>query len=169
MSREHDDEDSYGLFGHHDAKFNAEQVLRNLILIQEHYAVDSCSDCLSKHWNLVLAYAEEGLTLDNYKEVKDLLEKATKIANRHLKIIIECSTENKCRVKNDDDMMRMLQEVRSLRKEISMRIYGLVGDVTHDAFDVRDARGKMMGLVLHDEMVNGMAGDIDEHIHLEER
>jgi hypothetical protein len=118
---------------------------------------------------MVLAYAQEGLTLDKYQAVNDLLDKTIDVGNRHFGIIVSCAVKNVCKVKNDADMMRMLQEVRSLRKEISMRIYGLVGDVTHDAFDVRDARGKMMGLVLHDEMVNGMAGDIDEHIHLEER
>lgn len=156
----HHDDESYGMFGHHDAKFNAEQILRNLMLIQYHYSADPCSDCLSKHWNLVLAYAEEGMTLDNYKEVTDLLDKALVVGNRHLKIILECTVGNKCKVKSNDDLMRMLQEVRSLRKEISVRIYGLVGDVTHDAFD-HDT--KAIGVDIHDDI----ADVIDEHIPLD--
>jgi hypothetical protein len=127
------------MYGHHDARYNAEQILRNLMLIQDHYSSDPCADCLTKHWNLVMAYAEEGLTLDNYKKVADLLNGALEVGHRHFKVIVDCAVGGQCRVKKQEDLMKMLQEVRSLRKEISVRIYGLVGDVTHDAFDRHEA------------------------------
>jgi hypothetical protein len=170
MAHKHShEEEEGGMFGHHDARYNAEQILRNLLLIQDHYSTDPCADCLTKHWSLVLAYADEGLTLDNNKAVRDLLERTAEIGNRHFNTIVSCAVKNVCKVRNHDDLMEMLQEVRSLRKEISMRIYGLVGDVTHDAFD--SDYTKALGANLHDtaddigdDMHGTMYDDENEHV-----
>lgn len=131
----HAHEHEAGMFQHHQTEYNVEKIVRNLLLIQDHYVSDPCADCLNKHWNLVLGYEEEGRTLDgNAKFQKDLHE-VEDLANRHLKTVVECAVGNTCKVKKPEDMARMIAEVRTLRRRLNQRIYGLEGDITHDVFE----------------------------------
>lgn len=128
MAHEHDD---YG-WGHHDARYNLDKIINNLLLIQDHYTFDPCADCLTKHHKLVMAYAEEGMTLDNNDMVRRELSDAEELSRKHLHIVVECTIGNKCKVKKPEDMQRMVQEVRALRRKLNMKVYGLEGDITHD-------------------------------------
>lgn len=100
--------------------------------------MDPCSDCLLKHFNLILAYVEEGKTLDGSHKFIKTFEEIVPLINKHLKIVVECSVSNICRVKKPADMQRMIQEVRSLRRSLNQRIYGLEGDITHDILVEKD-------------------------------
>lgn len=137
----HHEEES-GRFWHHQAEYNIEKIIRNLLLIQDHYSQDPCADCLSKHWNLVMAYAEEGETLDGSEKYAKEFNEVIGLGERHIKIILDCAVGGVCKVKKPEDMQRMIQEVRVLRKELNQKIYGLVGDVTHD---ILVEQGKLVG------------------------
>jgi len=117
------------MFGHHDARYNCEMIIKNLILLQDHYAIDPCADCITKHLETIEAYAEEGLTLDNADKCRDYLIKAQEIADKHKKIVLSCTVGNFCNIHSHDDLNEMIQEIRELRKEMNMAIYGIVGEV----------------------------------------
>jgi hypothetical protein len=145
--------DENGMFGHHEAAYNAEKIIFNLQLIQDHYSEDPCADCLTKHWNYVAAYAEEGKTLDNAAKFQGLFNDAIALRNEHFKTIIGCAVDNVCKIKTPEDMMRMIQQVRQLRRKFNRETYDMEGDVTHDI------------LVDHDNRHEEEVAPISEHEH----
>jgi hypothetical protein len=125
------------MFGHHTCEGNLEKCFYNILLLQDHYsgANVNCSNCIIKHISDVIAYCEEGISLDNgYKYVK-LVDKITELMNVHLKIVLECVVDGKCKVKNPHDMHKMIQEARSMRREIGQVLYGVDTDVASDEED----------------------------------
>ena len=86
----------------------------------------------------ILAYISEGRTLDNNEKVIREFNECEPLGNRHLKVITECAVGNVCKVKKPEDMQRMVQEVRSMRRKLNNCIYGLEGDITHDILVEKD-------------------------------
>jgi hypothetical protein len=142
------------IFWHHQAEYNLEKIIRNLLLIQDHYAIDTCSNCLTKHWNLVQAYQEEGRTLENGEKFEDDFDKVEDLGNRHFRVILDCTVNNKCDIKNPHDMHRMIQEVRAMRRALCIAIYGIDSDVVHDL--LAEPEGRMVHTDLDTE---------DDHDH----
>ena len=121
------------IFYHHDARYNGGMVAQNLVLLQDHYTIDACADCILKHSQLIRGYAEEGLTLDNANLIRPELEETIEIIDKHLKLVLSCADESgHCRIRSQKDVDTMIQEVRNLRRKINIKVYGLEGDVTHD-------------------------------------
>ncbi len=116
------------MFDHHTAEYNLEKIIENLILLQEHYAGNRCGDCILKHLETIRAYADEGMTLDHSDKYMQFLKASYDLAEKHLDIVVGCIEEGECKVKSEEDIHRMIQEVRELRREINMALYGMVGD-----------------------------------------
>jgi len=109
-------------FDHHTAPYNALRIAEELTLLEDHYVGDRCLDCVTKHLLRVRAYAIEGAELPN-SHVKPLLSKARELAERHLRLAhLEGSP---------DKIPSMVEEVRSLRKEIAKQLFGVDVTVSH--------------------------------------
>ncbi len=121
------------MFSHHQAEFNIQRIIENLILLQDHYSTDPCADCCTKHVETIEAYAREGMALDHAAEYADYLKACTDLAERHLRIIVGCiNDQGKCEIKNPKDMVKMGQETRALRRELNMAIFHLAGDLVYE-------------------------------------
>ncbi len=126
------------MYGHHSAEGNIEFIISNLILVQEHYtgANVKCADCILKHLETIRAYAEESLGLDNAITYKAAIERVLAFANNHIKIITDCIVDDdRCIIKTEKDKEKMIMQVRSLRRELNVLIYGLAGDLIYESDD----------------------------------
>lgn len=124
-----------GLYHHHEAKYNLEKIFYNLLLVQDHLAFDPCANCLTKHISTILAYSDEGIQLDNADEVIPDFTKVNEVMPAVLAIIRGCANGDKCEIRNADDMYKLLQSIRTLRREIGRTLYGIDSDVVHDITD----------------------------------
>jgi len=121
------------MFDHHTAEHNLDAIIQTLILLQDHYTGNRCADCILKHLETIEAYANEGLSLDNSLKYKEFFEDAIKLADKHKQIVVGCLDESGvCQIKNEQDINKMVQEVRMLRKELNMVLYHLAGDLVYD-------------------------------------
>lgn len=110
-----------------------ERIIENLILLQDHFAMDPCADCCLKHTETIEAYAREGLALDHSLDVKEMLDGAIESAQKWKGIIVGCiNDEGKCEIKKPEDMQNLIQEARALRRELNMSIYRMAGDLIYE-------------------------------------
>ena len=160
------------MFGHHTCEGNLEKSFYNLLLLADHYtgANVTCSNCIVKHISDVIAYTEEGLALDNAAKYTELSADIIDTMQKHLKVVLQCTNGNVCKVKDQKDMLRMMQEVRSLRRRIGVELYGIDSDVASDAegehsFMHKHSHeySKAIGADLHDDTRH----DIDDDIHID--
>ena len=131
---------------HHNAAYNLSKIAKNLSLLQEHYLEDPCRECCGKHLQLIAGYAEEGLGLDDGLTFKDFLIGSAQLADKHLNIILECSVKEHgtCQLVDYKDMVELAKEIRTLRREINMAVFGFAADLLYE----------------------GEGGDHHEHSHL---
>lgn len=134
------------MYDHHDARYNLELISQDLTLIEDHYKGNGCADCLVKHISTIRAYSREALGLNNARNFIELLKKIDEVMDKHLQIILGCAVGEKCDINDKDDMDKLVQEIRALRKEIVENIYN-VSELDKDHHYIH-----------HDE---------EEHIHLE--
>jgi len=121
------------MFDHHTAEYNLDMIVQSLILLQDHYAGNRCADCILKHLETIEAYANEGLSLDHAIQYKDFFKDAINLAEKHKELVVGCLDEKGvCLVKTEEDINKMIQEVRMLRKELNMVLYHLAGDLVYD-------------------------------------
>lgn len=150
------------MFGHHTAEYNIEQMIHNLILLQDHYTGNRCSDCILKHLETIIAYAEEGKSLDHAVQYMEFLNQAVSIMQKHKKLVLDCmKKEGVCVIKSEKDMNRIMNEVRMLRKELNMAVYHMAGDLIYQ--DEKDVNHDFMKN--HDESEESLADVMayDEH------
>jgi len=105
---------------HHRAEYNISRIIEEMVLLEDHYKTDRCADCVIKHIYTIRALAIEGLGLTGADAYEDLLHKARKLAEDHLRTVLK-SVHGGLEV----DFNRLIQEVRALRKEMVWRLYGL--------------------------------------------
>ena len=147
------------MFGHHTAEYNLDMIVQSLILLQDHYAGNRCGDCILKHLQTIEAYANEGLSLDHAIQYKDFFKDAIDLAEKHKGLVVGCLDENGvCQVKSEEDINKMIQEVRMLRKEINMVLYHLAGDLVYD-----DEKAVSHDFT-HEEQEHHHLGGKEEHI-----
>jgi len=150
------------MFGHHTAEYNLDMIVQTLILLQDHYAGNRCGDCILKHLQTIEAYANEGLSLDHSIQYKDFFKDAIDLAEKHKELVVGCLDENGvCQVKSEEDINKMIQEVRMLRKEFNMALYHLAGDLVYD-----DEKAVSHDFRQQEEHEHHHLGE--EHEHIEE-
>jgi len=121
------------MFDHHTAEYNLDMIIQTLILLQDHYTGNRCADCILKHLETIEAYANEGLSLDHAIQYKDFFKDVIDLAEKHKELVVGCLDEKGvCLVKSEEDINKMVQEVRMLRKELNMALYHLAGDLVYD-------------------------------------
>jgi len=136
--------------------------VQTLILLQDHYAGNRCGDCILKHLQTIEAYANEGLSLDHSIQYKDFFKDAIDLAEKHKELVVGCIDENGvCQVKSEEDINKMIQEVRMLRKEFNMALYHLAGDLVYDE------EKAVSHDFTHEEHEHHHLGE-EEHEHIEE-
>lgn len=120
---------------HHSAYFNGAKIIYNLELLGEHYALDPCRECIGKHLQTIIAYAQEGALLDHAEEMREFLEAAESLAVRHLSLVLECAVKEngKCELHGPADVMRLAQEARALRREMNVAIFGFAADLMYES------------------------------------
>jgi hypothetical protein len=112
-----------------------EKIFYNLLLVQDHLSLDPCANCLTKHLSTILAYNEEGASLDNADKVHDLFVIVHDEIPKILAIVRNCAVGDRCDIKRPEDMDNLVQSVRHLRREVGKAIYGIDSDVVHDITD----------------------------------
>ncbi len=138
-----------GKWSHHDARYNLEMVFENLLLVEDHLKIDPCANCLTKHLNLILAYAQEGRGLDNAKEVMGLFDEIDSLIHAVLNEVLSCSSGGVCNVKEPGKMQEMIQSLRRLRRIVGGAVFGIDSDIVHD-------------------IIEGKEGQFGEHAHSHE-
>jgi hypothetical protein len=103
---------------HHSAKYNAARIIEELLLLEDHHVKDRCIECITKHYLRVKAYAIEGQQLPNH-DVHESLKKAAELAERHIKEVHGALHGAQ------PDAWKLASEVRSLRKELVEKVYGV--------------------------------------------
>ncbi|MEM4772543.1 MAG: hypothetical protein QW648_00850 [Nanoarchaeales archaeon] len=111
---------------HHDAAYNLKEIVKELILLEEHYVTNPCADCISKHLLKVSALAEEALTLNNAKKYELILKEVLNIAEKHFNIVNSFLTHGN----QNYNLMDMAQEIREIRKKILKEIFN-VDEIPH--------------------------------------
>jgi len=150
------------MFDHHTAEYNLDMIVQSLILLQDHYAGNRCADCILKHLETIEAYANEGLSLDHAIQYKDFFKDAIDLAEKHKELVVGCLDENGvCQVKSEEDINKMIQEVRMLRKELNMVLYHLAGDLVYDE------EKAVSHDFTHEEHEHHHLGEEEEHIEEE--
>lgn len=124
-----------GKWSHHDARYNLEMIFHNFLLVEDHFKIDPCANCLTKHLNLILAYSEEGRGLDNAKEVMGLFDEIEALVPAVLAEVLSCSSGGVCTVKDPLKMQEMVQSVRRLRRVVGGAVFGIDSDIVHDILD----------------------------------
>jgi hypothetical protein len=171
MAKHVHDEEKEGMFGHHTCECNLEKSFYNLLLLTDHYtgANVNCSNCIVKHISDVIAYTEEGLALDNALKHKKLSDEIIDMMRNHLKIVLGCTTGNMCKIKNPEDLMRMVKEARALRRKIGIELYGLDTDVATDGDHSFLRKHKHEHTkALRDDIGDDTVDDINEHLETED-
>ena len=121
-------------FPHHDARYNLEMIVENLILLQDHYSGNRCGDCIMKHLQTVQAYADEGMTLDSASEFIEYLKTSKELAERHQGLVVPCvNEEGTCEIVSHDQINGLINDVRMLRKEINMALFHMAGDLIYES------------------------------------
>lgn len=121
------------MFGHHTAEYDIEQMIYNLILLQDHYTGNRCSDCILKHLDTIAAYAQEGKSLDHAVQYMDFLNQAISMMEKHKKLVLGCMDDKgSCVIQSEKDMNRIMNEIRMLRKELNMAVYHMAGDLIYE-------------------------------------
>jgi hypothetical protein len=150
------------MFDHHTAEYNLDMIVQSLILLQDHYSGNRCADCILKHLQTIEAYANEGLSLDHAIQYKDFFKDAIELAEKHKELVVGCLDEKGvCLVKSEEDINKMIQEVRMLRKEINMVLYHLAGDLVYDE------EKAVSHDFTHEEHEHHHLGEEEEHIEEE--
>ena len=101
-----------------DPKYNMIEIIKQSVLLEEHLTLTHkrCKDCIAKHMLIIVAYAEESVTLacDKVHEYPLMLESVT----FYKQIFQQWSTNQ-----NDDDTMREVAgRLRGWRKQL-MKFY----------------------------------------------
>ena len=113
----------YDCFYVSEARYNMEQIAKNLILLQDHLTKEGCADCILKHILTIEALAEEALTLNGYKEWIDLIEDTLNLT-AELKEKVVAFLKEGVNLKSGEGF-ELAQKVRSLRKKIVKRLYNM--------------------------------------------
>lgn len=119
---------------HHNAQYNVVEIITNLNQLGKHYIEDPCRECIGKHLIDIIADAREGYGLDDALEMREYLEAAESLAVGHLKEIIACtvSEDGRCTVKGREDLQRLFEETRKLRRELNLKIFGFSADLLYE-------------------------------------
>jgi len=121
---------------HHDARFNAIQVAKELLLLEDHYAKVFCAECIFKHLLKIDAYCDEAKTLDNADKVQHLCKEAKDLVVRHLEWLKSNVGKPIPAEEFEKKRQEMLQEARQLRKKIFEEVAG-VTTATEEIHDIR--------------------------------
>lgn len=102
------------MHSHHSAFFNLREIIKQMILLEQHYSINPCLECMLKHLLTIEALTEEAATLDNAKQVYQDLKDIAMLVQKHIHILTNPSVHK-------INFLDMQHELRSLRRAIMQK------------------------------------------------
>lgn len=92
-------------------EFNLEEIIKQMILLEDHLFQDKkrCKECITKHFYTIIAFSEEGITLDNDHHLNSIFNKILVNVRKY---------QDELHKTNDYDNIGT--KIRDLRKEIML-------------------------------------------------